>query len=394
MKRSSNYICIALMVLSIISCKPVPVSHWFPVTPLESYEKDLYKLGAEKTQAGQTWFNSAKSALRDTLFTEVPYQERFFLGDSTPAQSIRFQIPEGRSLVITSARNENDSASRFFLELYRLKGNSKPQRVHYLESNTETLAYSHYGADTLLLRVQTGLDERVTASVTISTQPTLSFPVAGHGMQDIISVWGAERDRGIRLHEGIDIRAKRGTPVIASANGFITNAGINTLGGKVIFQSAANSPYSIYYAHLDSQLVDPGKRVSVGDTIGLVGNTGNAITTSPHLHFGVYASGSGALNPLPFINDRKEKIPGLPKPSGWLGDSAEIRKKTSLFAFPSFEKSGFITIIPAYTTLQILGETTKGYRVRLQSGMTGYISTVPFTKPGSKGVTPRARASR
>lgn len=39
----------------------------------------------------------------------------------------------------------------------------------------------------------------------------------------------------------------------------------------------------------------------MGDTLGLVGNTGNAKTTAPHLHFGIYKSGQGAINPLPFV---------------------------------------------------------------------------------------------
>jgi hypothetical protein len=62
----------------------------------------------------------------------------------------------------------------------------------------------------------------------------------------------------------------------------------------------------LYYAHLDEQLVSDGQRVRRGDTIGLVGNTGNAATTSPHLHFGIYAPG-GAVNPLPFVNPTVKK---------------------------------------------------------------------------------------
>ena len=44
----------------------------------------------------------------------------------------------------------------------------------------------------------------------------------------------------------------------------------------------------LYYAHLDTQLVAPGQIVRAGDPIGTIGNTGNAITTPPHLHFGVF----------------------------------------------------------------------------------------------------------
>ena len=57
----------------------------------------------------------------------------------------------------------------------------------------------------------------------------------------------------------------------------------------------------LYYAHLDQQLVSPGERVNAGEIVGTVGNTGNARTTAPHLHFGIYAVGRGAIDPYWFI---------------------------------------------------------------------------------------------
>ncbi len=376
-KRNLFYLCI---MMYLMSCKPVPVSHWFPVTPHEEYEKELYKSGTGKTLSGQTWLKNALDVMEDSLYASAPYQERFHLGDSTTAQSIRLKILEGRSLEITTLRNPNDSLSHLFVELYRIRTNKRPQRLEYLKHGSDVLSYTNNGQDTLLLRLQTGVQEQLIVTLSITTLPTMAFPVASHGMQDVISVWGAERDRGIRAHEGIDIKARRGTPVIASANGIITNAGINKLGGKVVFQSVAESPYSLYYAHLDSQMVMAGARVITGDTLGLVGNTGNAVTTTPHLHFGIYTSNNGAVNPLPFLNDRKEKIPGLPQLSKWLGDSVRTRKKTVLFITPSLEKNSQISTIPINTTLQVLGEVSKGYRVKLADGTTGYIPTTPFRK--------------
>ena len=296
---SQLFLVIAIAIFAI-SCKRVPVSHWFPVTPQEHYEQELYKANAEKTVAGQTWFKSAKQVLNDTLFTTVPSQERFYLGDSIPAQSIRLKIPEGRKLVINTFKNEDDSLSKLFLELYRIKTNGKPQRIEYLKTNENILTTADNEGDTLLIRIQTGLNDKIHVSLSLTTQPTLTFPLANHGIQNLISFWGAQRDGGIRSHEGIDIKAPRGTSAVAAENGFITQTGTNNLGGKIIFLSASGSPYSIYYAHLDSQLVSVGQRVVRGDTLGLVGNTGNAITTAPHLHFGhlctwLRSSGSAAI---------------------------------------------------------------------------------------------------
>jgi hypothetical protein len=85
MKSFARFLILFLVAGYIISsCKPVPVSHWFPVTPLEHYEKELYQAKLEKTQAGQTWFRAGEMALNDSVFSIAPYQERFYLGDSIP----------------------------------------------------------------------------------------------------------------------------------------------------------------------------------------------------------------------------------------------------------------------------------------------------------------------
>lgn len=386
MRAFNKFFVVFLATVYLFACKPAPVSHWFPVTPLEHYERELYKAELEKTPAGQTWFKESKRVLSDSVFSVVPYQERFHLGDSVPAQAIRLKIPIGRKLVITPLRNENDTTSKLFVELYRIRKNGKPQRLEYLAKEAQSLTYLNEEEDTLLLRLQTGLNEKASVSLTLTTLPSLGFPVAGHNMSHVISEWGVDRDGGARRHEGIDIRAKRGTPVVAAEKGFVTQTGTNRLGGKIVFLSSAGSPYSLYYAHLDSQLVSVGKSVLKGDTLGLVGNTGNAITTAPHLHFGIYSHGSGAVNPLPFINDRKEKIPGLSEQSRWLGDTVKIRKKANLFASPQFNESERIMALPSFSVVRIIGEMAKGYRITTQSGTIGYIPTVPleaYPKPAS-----------
>jgi peptidoglycan LD-endopeptidase LytH len=378
MKLLKILLVFASLAMLLGACKPVPVSHWFPVTPQEHYERELMKEKLEKTVTGQTWFRMSMEVLSDSVFAGVPYQERIFLGDSIPAQAFKLTVPEGRRLVIAPNRTDSDSAALLFMELYKIKRNGKPQRLEYLKDNESSITYANNDPDTLLLKLQTGLAQKLTVAVSLSTEPTLGFPVAGHNMSSVISYWGAQRDRGVRSHEGIDIRARRGTPAIAAQNGFVTQVGRNNLGGKVVFVSSLNSPYSLYYAHLDSQLVSTGQRVIIGDTLGLVGNTGNAITTSPHLHFGIYARNSGAVNPLPFIGDRKEKLPGLPEISKWLGDTVTIKRKANLYIHSQLDRGEMLRALPANTRLRIIGEMAKGYRVQLADGTKGYIPTVPL----------------
>jgi murein DD-endopeptidase MepM/ murein hydrolase activator NlpD len=126
----------------------------------------------------------------------------------------------------------------------------------------------------------------------------LYFPVAGKS--NIGSYWGADRDGGRRKHEGIDIFANKGTPLVAISDGVIEFVGNDDLGGKTITFQPDDYAWEAYYAHLDKQYVSNGQRVKKGQLIGTVGNTGNAKTTPSHLHFGIYTE-SGAIDPLPYV---------------------------------------------------------------------------------------------
>jgi murein DD-endopeptidase MepM/ murein hydrolase activator NlpD len=80
----------------------------------------------------------------------------------------------------------------------------------------------------------------------------------------------------------------------------VSFVGTNRLGGNVVWVLRPSRGEAHYYAHLDTQRVRAGTRVKAGDVIGTVGNTGNARSTAPHLHFGIYAGG-GAVDPLPYV---------------------------------------------------------------------------------------------
>jgi murein DD-endopeptidase MepM/ murein hydrolase activator NlpD len=132
---------------------------------------------------------------------------------------------------------------------------------------------------------------------------TLLVPVIGVPVKALRDTWGAARDGG-RTHQGIDIFAPKGTPVRSTTRGIVLRVGQNRLGGNVIWIFGPGAQRH-YYAHLD-RFGDfgAGDLVMPGDIVGYVGNTGNARGTRPHLHYGVYASGAGAINPFPFLQGR------------------------------------------------------------------------------------------
>lgn len=133
---------------------------------------------------------------------------------------------------------------------------------------------------------------------------SLMVPVSGVRRQDLRDTWGGPRGGG-RKHEGIDIFARRGTPVVAATEGIVMRVGSNRLGGQVVWVLGPAGQRH-YYAHLDRFAdVRPGMRVEAGRTLGYVGTTGNAKGTPPHLHYGVYGPG-GATNPYAMLRAQPE----------------------------------------------------------------------------------------
>jgi peptidoglycan LD-endopeptidase LytH len=118
-------------------------------------------------------------------------------------------------------------------------------------------------------------------------------PVAGpHAFAD---TWGAPRSGG-RRHEGVDMMAARGVPLVAVESGY-AQFKTTRLGGNSVWVNG-NSGTRYFYAHL-SAWEGSSRNVSRGEVIGYVGATGN--TSANHLHFEVHPGGGRAVNPYPYV---------------------------------------------------------------------------------------------
>ena len=112
-----------------------------------------------------------------------------------------------------------------------------------------------------------------------------------------IDSWGFPRSGG-RSHEGVDMFAPMGTPLYAVADGTIWRVYNNTLGGLAInLIDDAGTMY--YYAHMSAAHVTSGQKVTSGQVIGAVGNSGNARGTPPHVHWQVHPDNASPVNPYP-----------------------------------------------------------------------------------------------
>jgi peptidoglycan LD-endopeptidase LytH len=125
---------------------------------------------------------------------------------------------------------------------------------------------------------------------------TLPVPVDGVRRNQLTDSWGSPRPGG-RHHEGMDIFAKRGTPIRSTTRGIIVNVGENRLGGHVVKVLGPGLEWH-YYAHMDHFAdVHVGDAVRAGEVLGYVGDSGDAAGTPTHLHYGIYRRLGGAVDP-------------------------------------------------------------------------------------------------
>lgn len=145
------------------------------------------------------------------------------------------------------------------------------------------------------------------------------FPIPARYEYSYRSTWGAPRGwGGRRIHEGTDIFASHGTPVLSTAYGVIEVIGWNRYGGWRIGMRDMGNVYH-YFAHLSSfkKGLKPGDIVEPGEVIGYVGSSGYGKPGTsgkfpPHLHYGMYRETGGedwSFDPYPYLRrwERQKK---------------------------------------------------------------------------------------
>jgi hypothetical protein len=144
-----------------------------------------------------------------------------------------------------------------------------------------------------------GLPRREAPRVAIPANAGYVFPVAGE--TSFTDDYGSPR-AGTGWHHGNDLFADRGTPVVAVADGTLSRVGINTLGGNRLWLTDDRGN-TFYYAHLSAYAPEAleGARVRAGQVIAFVGNTGQAITTPPHLHFEIHPGDGDSVDPYAYL---------------------------------------------------------------------------------------------
>lgn len=343
-------------------------------SPRERYVHALNNAGLATTALVTDWVAAGERALREAPVVSSPHAEEGYLAPAEPAAiALRVRVRRGQELTL-QLELTGDSNTTFFLDAWAPDADSAGRftHVHSADSGERFIRLTPRRDAEIILRAQPELLRGGRFRATVNLAPTLAFPVQPGTDRDIQSGFGAPRDAGARRHHGIDIFARRGTPVVAASPGTVNRVNETSIGGKVVWLRDVFGN-SLYYAHLDSQAVSSGMRVKVGDTLGFVGNTGNARTTPPHLHFGVYRRGEGPVDPYWFVARPRGSIPPLVADTTRLGHWIRLTGvRATLLAAPS-GRADTVDLLDRHTVMRVLSAAGEFYRVRMPDGATGFI---------------------
>lgn len=340
--------------------------------PRQRYVDALSQAGLGTTALAEDWVAAGDRALREAPLVTSPHEEQGYLSPGEPvAIALRIQAKRGQEVTL-EVDLPGDTTTTLFLDAW-MSDSGAPNYIASADSGHRLIRIAPRRDGQVIVRAQPELLRGGRFRATLRIAPTLAFPVKQGTDRDVGSRFGAPRDAGARSHHGIDIFAKRGTPVVAAAPATVSRVEITNIGGKVVWLRDVFGN-SLYYAHLDSQAVSSGMQVSVGDTLGFVGNTGNARTTPPHLHFGVYRRGEGPVDPYWFVYRPRGTLATLVADTTRLGQWVRPGRGVAMLLAAPAARADTIAQLGRHTAMRVLSASGEYYRVRMPDGVTGFVS--------------------
>jgi murein DD-endopeptidase MepM/ murein hydrolase activator NlpD len=364
------------MVALLSACAPPTTLRraFVPAYPHEEYARSLRQAALDQTALGRDWLAASERALRTTLSVTLPYRETgYFAPEEAGAVAYRFEARRGQRVRV-EVELETSETCRLFVDLFRQgSGADSPEHVASAPAETSRLEFEVAQDGTYLLRLQPELLRGGRYTLTHEALAAMHFPVFGKDSRAVGSGFGAQRDGGRREHHGIDILAPRGTTVLSASDGVVSSVAVTDVGGKVVWVLDPARELSLYYAHLDSQGVSTGARVRAGDALGTVGNTGNARTTVPHLHFGIYDRRAGPIDPMPFVHEPPASLASPVADTSRLGAWHRVEGPSIPLSTTPAGRPAAVVELPRDTVVRVLGATAGWYRVRLPDDRVGFV---------------------
>jgi len=326
-------------------------------------EKEKYQRDQDiSDELFSLWESRIQKALNDSIEVEMPYTEA---GNLKPKSfhiySYQAYLKPGE--ILNTNFKPDSSSTLIFTEIYRRNNQTKKFEQVLKPKSDGSISYEVEENGLYKVIFQPEIEAHTPFTIQLAILPAYQFPVSGGENVDIGSYWGDIRDGGSRDHEGIDIFADRGTPVVATTSGRIGFSGEKGLGGKQVWLRDSKRSQSIYYAHLDS-IIPNLNSVETGDTLGFVGNTGNAKTTPPHLHFGIYRRNTGAIDPLGFVYKTETLESAIPKENEIARQLRVNSNKANLRNKAAASNSKIMKTARNGELLFVQGKTADWYHVR------------------------------
>jgi murein DD-endopeptidase MepM/ murein hydrolase activator NlpD len=256
---------------------------------------------AEAPSAGNLTLLSAQVTPRKSFYDGVRYPSlRYTIGSDQPLNDLRVDVV--------------DAAGEVMASFYR---NDIAPGVEDSVRWSGTTALGHpapNGRYTFRIVPQTGTEPlraprraRTSETAPISLGFALygyAFPLLGaHSFGDAADRFGAPRAG--HTHEGQDVLAQCGTPIVAARGGRVQYAGYQSAAGNYVVIDGRGTGYDMVYMHMrEPSVLQEGDAVRTGQPIGVVGETGDAVGC--HLHFEIWTppgwyEGGSPIDPLPFL---------------------------------------------------------------------------------------------
>ena len=338
-------------------------------SPRQQYADSLRAAALADTAIARDWLRAGEESLQRPLSIALPLRESgYFAADQPTATAYQFELVRGRRLAVEIVFDSVE-ATQLFVDLFLVRDPEPPDRVASAPDGG-TLTYDVPSDGTYVLRVQPELLRSGRYTIVQRTLASLRFPVTGLTASAVQSEFGAARDAGRREHEGIDIFAARNTPVVAVVDG-TAQPGSNALGGNVVWLRGRGVRRSFYYAHLTRPAFEDTRPVQAGEVVGYVGNTGNARTTAPHLHFGIYEG--GAIDPLPFLQADDPVPGGAPDAAGWLSEMVRVTAARATLRAGTGRAAPAVAQLDRASLGRVVGVAATQVRVMLPDRSTGYL---------------------
>ncbi|MEJ7779888.1 MAG: M23 family metallopeptidase [Daejeonella sp.] len=352
---------IFLITACLLSCKSGSFNVFKTASLHELYERKLVTSGLDQTAMGKAWIYLADQSIAKAVQIKIPYREKgYFTAEKVQAAAFIFNMDRGQKLLIKLNKKPVDGF-RVYVDVWEKEQGGDLKFIVSSDSTGNVVQSDIKSSGSYIIRLQPELLAGGEYTLEITSGPSLAYPLKTYQNNQVRSFFGDGRDSDTRKHEGIDIFSAFRTPVLAIAPGTVTRVNESNLGGKVVWVRPHDRDFTLYYAHLDEQTVSDGQAVQIGDTLGRMGNTGNARTTPPHLHFGVYTR-EGAVDPLPFINPKVKELPedrietnavnmimrtsGNASLSGILGEDPVTLKNGTILRISAVSESSFRVEMP------------------------------------------------